>query len=163
MRSGDFTPFDNDNSKWLADLVVNNTLISFRIHTNVLANIFPFRLFLNLQNCPKLQPFRFGLSAYNETNISVKGCCILGVTRGVTSIQVLFHAVDNDSPSMLELKTTKNLDLIGRITKINRYVPDYLQQYTNYFGKIGFLKEKHHIIVDRESISSNKESTHPDV
>ena len=29
-------------------------------------------------------------------------------------------------------------------------VPDYLQPYTDCFGKIGCLKEKHHIIVERE-------------
>ena len=32
---------------------------------------------LNLQNRPKLQPSKFRLSAYNRTNILVKGCCIL--------------------------------------------------------------------------------------
>ena len=31
-----------------------------------------------------------------------------------------------------------------------RCLPDYLQQYSNSFGKIGCLKGKHHIIVDRE-------------
>ena len=31
-----------------------------------------------------------------------------------------------------------------------RCLPDYLQQYSNGFGKIGCLKGKHHIIVDRE-------------
>ena len=33
--------------------------------------------------------------------------------------------------------------------KINSCVPDYLQQYSNCFGEIGCLKEKH-IVVDRE-------------
>ena len=127
VSSGDFTPFDNDDSEWATDLKVNNTLISFRIYTGAQANILPFRMFLNLQNRPKLQPSKFRLSAYNETNIPVKGYCILGVTHGVTSIKVLFHAVDNDSPSILGFKISKNVDLIGRITKINRYVPDYLQ------------------------------------
>ena len=34
--------------------------------------------------------------------------------------------------------------------KINSCVPDYLQQYTDCFGEIGCLKEKHHIVVDIE-------------
>ena len=87
----------------------------------------PFRVFLNLQNHPKLQPSKFRLSVYDGTNIRVKGCCILCVTHGVTSIPVLFHVVDNDSPSIVGLKINKNLDLIRSIMKINSCVPDYLQ------------------------------------
>ena len=34
--------------------------------------------------------------------------------------------------------------------KINSFVPDYLQQYTDCFCEIGCLNEKHHIVVDRE-------------
>ena len=34
--------------------------------------------------------------------------------------------------------------------KINRCVPDYLQKYTNCFGKVGCLREKHQIVVDRD-------------
>ena len=52
------------------------------------------------------------------------------ITRGITTILVLFHVVDNDSPSILGLKTNENLDLIRHIMKIDSCVPDYLQQYT---------------------------------
>ena len=110
----------------------------------------PFRVFLNLQNLPKLQPSKFRLSAYNGTNIPVKGCCILHITHGITTILVLFHVVD-DSLSILGLKTSKNLNLMRHIMKVNSCVPDYLQQqYTDCFGKIGCLKEKQKIVVDRE-------------
>ena len=81
-------------------------------------------MFLNLQNCPKLQPSKFRLSTYNGTNIPVKGCCILRVTHSTTCIPVLFHVVDNDSPSIFGLKTSKTLDLIICIMKINSSVPD---------------------------------------
>ena len=86
-------------------------------------------MFFNLQNRPKLQPSKFRLSTYNETNVPVKDCCILRITHVFTSIPVLFHVVDNDSPPMLGLLTSNNLDLIRRIMEINRCVPDYLQQY----------------------------------
>ena len=86
-------------------------------------------MFFNLQNRPKLQPSKFRLSTYNETNVLVKDCCILRITHVFTSIPVLFHVVDNDSPLMLGLLTSNNLDLIRRIMEINRCVPDYLQQY----------------------------------
>ena len=66
----------------------NNTLISFKIDTGAQANVMLFRVFLNLQNRPKLQPFKFRLSAYNGTNIPVKGCCILRISHGITSIPV---------------------------------------------------------------------------
>ena len=53
--------FDNDDSEWAADLEVKNTLISFKIDTDAQANVMPFRVFLNLQNRPKLQPSKFRL------------------------------------------------------------------------------------------------------
>ena len=134
-------PFDNDDNKWTADLEGNNTLISFKIDTGAQVNILPFRVFLNLQNCPNLQPSKFRLSAYNGTNIPVKGCCILCITHGITSILVLFHVLDNDSSPILGFQTSQNLDLIRRTMKIDRCVPDYLQQYTDSFGKIGCLKK----------------------
>ena len=110
-------------------------------------------MFLNLQNCPKLQSSKFRLSAYNETNIPVKGSCILRITHGINSVPVLFHVADNDSSPILGLKTSKSLDLIRRLMKINRCVPAYLQQYTDCFGETGCLKEKHHIVVDRGAFS----------
>ena len=89
----DFAPFDNDNNKWTANLNVNNTFISFKIDTGAQANILPFRMFLNLQNGPKLQPSEFRLSAYNGTNIPVKGRFILRITQGITSMPVLITAL----------------------------------------------------------------------
>ena len=71
-------------------------------------------------------------------------------THGITFIPVLFHVLDNDSPPIPGLKTSKDLDLIRRMMKINRCVPDYLQKYTNCFGKVGCLREKHQIVVDRD-------------
>ena len=70
-----------------------------------------------------LQPSKFRLSAYNGTKILVKCCCSLHIMNGITSLPVLFHVVDNDSPSMLGLKTSKKLDLIRCIMKINSFVP----------------------------------------
>ena len=40
--SEDFTAFDNDDSKWTADLEVNNILISFKIDAGAQAKILPF-------------------------------------------------------------------------------------------------------------------------
>ena len=106
-------------------------------------------MFLNLQNGPKLQPSKYRLSAYNGTNIPVKVCFNLRITHDITSIPVLLHVVDNDFPPILGLKTSKNLDLIRGRMKINRSVPDYLRQYTDCFGEVGCLKEKHSV-VDKE-------------
>ena len=93
-----------------------------------------------------LQPSKFRLSDYNGTKSLVKCCCSLHFMHGITSQPVLFHVVDNDSPSIPGLKTSKNLDLIRCIMKINSCVPYYLQQYTGCFSEIGCLKEKHHIV-----------------
>ena len=49
----DFTPFGNNYNKWTATLEVNDFFLSFQIDTGAQANISPFQMFLNLQNCPK--------------------------------------------------------------------------------------------------------------
>ena len=36
VNSEDFTPFDNDDTEWTADLEVNNTLIAFKIDIGAL-------------------------------------------------------------------------------------------------------------------------------
>ena len=63
---------------------------------------------------------------------------------------MLFHFVDNNSQPILGLKTSQNFSLMRGIMKINRCVPDYLQQYTDCFAKIQCLKQKRHVVVDRK-------------
>ena len=67
-------------------------------------------MFLNLQNCPKLQPSRFRSSINNKTSIPVKGCCILHITHGITAISILFHIIHNGSPPILESQLKVRFD-----------------------------------------------------
>ena len=83
-------------------------------------------MFLNLQNRLKLQPSMFRISAYNGINIPVEGCCTLCIAYCITSMPILFYVADNDSPPILGLKTSKNVDWIRSVIKISRCVPDYL-------------------------------------
>ena len=52
LGTENFLPFDNGDNKLTANLEVNNTFVSFKIDTGIQANILPFLLFFNLQNCP---------------------------------------------------------------------------------------------------------------
>ena len=83
-------------------------------------------MFLNLQNCLKLQPSKFRISGYKGIKIPVERCCTLCIAHCITSMPVLFYVVDNDSRPILGLKTSKNLDLIRCVIKISRCVPDDL-------------------------------------
>ena len=54
VSNEDFAPFDNGDNEWTTILEENKTLINFKNDTGAQTNI-SFRMFLNLQNRPKLQ------------------------------------------------------------------------------------------------------------
>ena len=68
-----------------------------------------------------------------------------------STIQVLFIVADIDSPPIVGLKTSTNLNLIKRVNKIKRMkpnIPDFLHEFTDCFGEIGCLSQTHHIVTD---------------
>ena len=89
------------------------------------------------------------LSAYNGTNIPVEESCILYVKNINKSYSILFIVADIDSQPILGLKTSRQLNLIQRIMKIEKEeIPNYIIKFDDCFGNIGCLGEKYHIIVD---------------
>ena len=60
---------------------------------------------------------------------------------------VLFNVAEISSPPILGFKTSTWLDLIRRDMKVH-YLPDFYVNYSNCFGEIGCLQDKHRIVVD---------------
>ena len=74
---------DEENSsseiEWTIDLLVNQTLLSFKIDSDAQANIAPQSYFRTLKSKPKLHKRNAKLTAYNGSSIPVKGPCILNI------------------------------------------------------------------------------------
>ena len=140
---------ENEDKQWTIDLIVNKALINFNIDSGAEANILPLREYKNIRNRPKLHKPRVKLSAYNGTNIPVEGSCILYVENN-KSYPILFIVADIDSQPILGLKTSRQLNLIQRIMKIEKEeIPNYINKFDDCFGNMGCLGEKYHVVVDK--------------
>ena len=83
-------------------------------------------------------------------NIPVEGSCILYVENNNKSYPILFIVADIDSQPILSLKTSRQLNLIQQIMKIEKEeIQNYINKFGNCFGNIGCLGEKYHIVVDK--------------
>ena len=138
----------NEDKEWTIDSIVNKALINFKIDSGAEANILPLREYKS-RNHPKLYRPRVKLSAYNGVNIPVEGSCILYVENNNKPYPILFIVADVDSQPILGLKTSRQLNLIQRIMKIEKEeIPNYTNKFDDCFGNIGCLREKYHIVVD---------------
>lgn len=107
--------------------------------------------FRKLVQKPRLNKSKAKLSAYNGTNIPVKGSCILSVEHKNSRFSVLFLVADIDSLPIIGLQTSMKLNLIKRIMKVDSKssIPDYLKECSDCFGPIGCLNvPEHHITTD---------------
>ena len=70
---------EDEENEWTIELLVNQTLVSFKIDSGAHANIIPENCFRTLKNKPKLHKPNAKLTAYNGRSIPVKGSCILNI------------------------------------------------------------------------------------
>ena len=63
------------------------------------------------------------------------------------SLKVSFTVVDSDSVPILGLKTSKHLQLIKRICRIETNKEMFFSEFHDCFGEIGTLNTTHHIEV----------------
>ena len=128
--------------------------MNYKIDTGAQANIIPWKQFCRLVDKPKLKKTtKVKLTAYNGTDIPVKGSCLLKIQRKRSCIPVLFIVADIDSPPIVGLKTSSHLNLIKRVMNITKekiVLPEFLKEYNDCFGEIGCLRETHHIVIDPE-------------
>ena len=138
------------HEEWTIDLVSNGTTINYKLDSGAQANILPYQLYKKLSRPPKLHTTNVKLSAYNGTEIPVKGSCIIQITLKNKNIPVLFIVTDTHSTPIVGLKTSEKLNLIKRvrIDKINSKIPEYLQEFSDCFGELGCFSKTHHIETD---------------
>ena len=147
---------DEENSslekEWRIGLLVNQTLISFKIDSISQARIIPKNCVRAFNNKPKLHKPNAKLTAYNGCNIPVEGSCGLNIELKRKTIPVLLILADVNSQPFLGLKTSIQLNLIKRIMNIDKTLdsrlPSYLNEFNDSFGEIGCLRNKHHTVTD---------------
>ena len=148
--TNDLNTFDEEND-WCIDLNTNGSVVNFKIDTGAQANVLPWNVYSKLSKIPKLNKSKVKLTAYNGTDIPVRGSCIAQIDYKRSSIPVLFIMADIDSSPVIGLNTSSKLNLIKRVLKIKQDIgdlPDYLHSFSECFGEIGCLSRTHHIEID---------------
>ena len=145
----DLISFDDE---WCVDLNTHGTVITYKIDSGAQANILPLKDYKKIISPPALTTPRCKLSAYNGSDIPVKGSCTLDVQYKNVSIPVLFLVADINSAPIVGLKTSSELNLIKRVhdvKKLSSTFPDYIvNEFSDCFGEIGCFPNTHHIVTD---------------
>ena len=132
----------SSENKWAMDLLVNQTLRSFKTDFGAPANIIPENCFRTLKNKPKLHKPNTKLTAYNGSSIPVYGSCILNTELRRKTMSVLL-TVDVSFQPVLGLKPRTQLNLIKRIMNIDKTpdskLPSYLNELRDGFREIDCL------------------------
>ncbi len=108
------------DDKWTAPLLVNGTIVTFKIDTGAKANLISENDLKALTEKPR----RFAekgtpLKAYNNQPIKTKGGCRLKVTAKSKQHNLLFIIVPYGHESFLGDKASEDLGLVKRIYQIN--------------------------------------------
>ena len=114
----DISQIKNEPSDWNITLSSNSTPISYKIDTGFQFNVIPVESLENISPKSDLQPLNIKPSAYNGSKIPVVGKCSLSLAHKNNSFNASFIAVDSDSVPIFRLKTSKHLQLIKRICRI---------------------------------------------
>ena len=113
-------------------------------------NAIPENQIETLQTKPRITKSASTLSACNGSNKPVKGQCTLDIQHRCKNVSLLFIIADANSPPVIGLNSSKQLNLIKRILSIsNSQKRNFLNKYKDCFGEIGTLHKVHHITIDQ--------------
>ena len=105
--TNDLITFKEEND-WCTDLNTNGSVVNFKIDTGAQANVLPWKVYSKLLKRPKLIKSKVKLTAYNGTDIPVRGSCIARIDYKRSSIPVLFNVADIDLSPVIGFKNTSS-------------------------------------------------------
>lgn len=144
---------DSGREEWISTLVVNGSIIPFKLDTGAQVNVLPLKDYHELQHKPKLVNKVVKLRAYNGDPIPTVGVCQANVVCQGQRCKVLFVVAKVDSQPILGLQTCVKLSLVKRVNIINKDVaephrpssaspdahPNIVNHYKDVFEGIGCL------------------------
>ena len=141
---------EETNTEWSVTLNTNGTNICYKIDSDAQVNVLPENQTETLQRKPRITKSTTTLSAYSGSNIPVKGQCTLDIHHRGKNVSLLFIVADTNSPPIIGLNSSKQLNLIKRILSIsNSQKRNFLNEYKDCLGEIGILLKVHHITIDQ--------------
>ena len=141
---------EETNAEWSVTLNTNGTNIYYKIDFDAQVNVLPENQIESLQRKPRITKSTTTLSAYNGSNIPVKGKCTLDIHHRGKNVPLLFIVADTNSLPIIGLNSSKQLNLVKRILCISiSQKRNFLNEYKDCFGEIGTLPKVHHITIDQ--------------
>ena len=121
----------NENSDWSITLLANGILVSYKIDTGAQCNVVSLTILKNFDPEPDLCPVNIKLSAYNNSKIPVLGKCSFTLKHKKDHFDVSLFVVDSKSVPVLGLSTSKNRNLIKRISAVNVSDENFLFEFSD--------------------------------
>ena len=141
---------EETNAKWSVTLDTNRTNICYKIDSGAQVNVLPENQIETLQRKPRITKSTTTLSAYNGSNIPAKGQCTLDIHHRGKNVPLLFIVADTNSPPIIGMNSSKQLNLSKRILSISNFQKqNFLNEYKDYFVEIGTLCKVHHITINQ--------------
>ena len=104
---------DVKSSDWSVNLCINQRIINFKIDTGAQCNVLPESNFSLVCPRPKIHLSTIKLSAYNGSDIPVKGTFSANVKyKDNHTVPVMFVVADTISIPIIDLQTSEKLNLI---------------------------------------------------
>lgn len=108
------------SDKWITPLLVNGTVVPFKIDTSAQANLINEKDIKTLKEKPKrLAKNTTPLKAYNGQPIETKGRSKLIVIVTDKQYSLLFVIIPSEHESLLEDKASEDLGLVKRVYHVN--------------------------------------------
>ena len=140
---------EETNTEWSVTLN-NNGKHLLQIDSGAQVNVLPENQIETLQRKPRITKSMTTLSKYNRSNIPVKEQCTLDIHHCGKNVPLLLIVADTNSPPIIGINSSKQLNLIKRILSIsNSQKRDFLNEYKDCFGEKGTLPKVHHITIDQ--------------
>ncbi len=145
---------DSDNSskeEWISTLMVNGSLVPFKLDTGAQVNILPLKDFKELKKKSRILDRTVRLRAYNGEPIPTLGVCRAEVTCQGKASNVMFVVVPGDREPLLGLATCERLGLVKRVHVINKEavratdIGELVKDYQDVFEGLGCLSVKYNI------------------
>ena len=132
-----------DSSDWNVSLQTNHCIITYNVDTGAKANVISKQTLAYIPKSVVIKPTNVKLSTYNRSRIPVIGSCILNISTKHKIHSVQFIVTDSNSPSIIGLKKSEELDLLKRLSNINVNSDiDFHAKYADCFGDIRLLKHE---------------------
>ncbi len=143
---------------WVYPLTVNGTTIPVKLDTGAQVNILPESDYNRLRNKPQLSKATETLKAYNQSQIIVKGKCVVTVDHNARKHKMLVFVVPGNKQALLGRQACERLGLVklacavtktGHSKDDNDNYANLLHDYRDVFDGLGCLPGMHTIIVDQ--------------